>query len=360
MEALQPKVGPALQASFSQVGAELVNHAVKINTLEHEVRMLKIRTAWTEKDLMYSQIEAAKRTLVVRNFPEWATAADRELTAAEALKENNLGYLECHDHGRHRWQEVAGADLLPNNPGTKEEQKAGAGEQSAGSQNNPGRASDDHPKDDDMGEESKASQPSQKVWEPSDQDVARHYAVRAPARSSTSRPDERLPAPLRALHEGVAGAEMEHSHPGGQGGCLAGKNPEQPQDLQPHRNDRHSGDWKCEVQLPAEHMDRILECWRDVWYDQLKQQISQTEVEKEAFSSASQKTNQNYVAAARLNHFLTKAVPSYNEGEESGIENWVARFKFEYHWELSFTAVSQDHPGPPVLPRRPTKPWRRK
>ena len=25
-------------------------------------------------------------------------------------------------------------------------------------------------------------------------------------------------------------------------------------------------DWKCEVQLPAEHKDRILECWRDVWY----------------------------------------------------------------------------------------------
>ena len=92
-EALQQKVGPALQAAFSQVGAELVNHAA-INTLEHEVRMLKIRTAWTEKDLMYSQIEAAKRTLVVRNFPDWATAADRELTVAEALKENNLGYLE--------------------------------------------------------------------------------------------------------------------------------------------------------------------------------------------------------------------------------------------------------------------------
>ena len=63
-EALQTKVGPALQAAFSQVGAELVNQAVKINTLEHEVRMLKIRTAWTEKGLMYSQIEAAKRTLV--------------------------------------------------------------------------------------------------------------------------------------------------------------------------------------------------------------------------------------------------------------------------------------------------------
>ena len=92
--AMQTRVGPALQAAFSQVGSELVSHALKINTLEHEVRRLKIRTAWTEKDLMYSQIEAAKRTLVVRNFPEWATAEDRELTVAEALKENNLGHLE--------------------------------------------------------------------------------------------------------------------------------------------------------------------------------------------------------------------------------------------------------------------------
>ena len=45
-----------------------------------------------------------------------------------------------------------------------------------------------------------------------------------------------------------------------------------------------------------------------------------------------------------MNRFLTKAVPTYNEGEEHGIENWVARFKFEYPWELSFTAFSQDHP----------------
>ena len=81
-------------------------------------------------------------------------------------------------------------------------------------------------------------------------------------------------------------------------------------------------------------------------YDQLKQQLSQTEVEKEAFSSASQKTSQDYVAAARLNRCLTKAVPTYNEGEEHGIENWVARFKFEYPWELSFTALSPDNPDP--------------
>ena len=83
-----------------------------------------------------------------------------------------------------------------------------------------------------------------------------------------------LPAALRPLQEGDPGAEMEDPHPGGQRGRLAGKNPLQPQDLKPHRNDRYGGG--LEVQLPAEHTDRILECWRDVWYDQLKQQISQS------------------------------------------------------------------------------------
>ncbi|CAE7208053.1 hypothetical protein AK812_SmicGene29313 [Symbiodinium microadriaticum] len=69
-----------------------------------------------------------------------------------------------------------------------------------------------------------------------------------------------------------------------------------------------ASDWSCEVQFPAEHKDRILEAWRDVLYDQVKQQDN---------------------VAARLNRFLTKAVPSYTDGEEEGIEHWLARFKFE-------------------------------
>ena len=175
-----------------------MNHAVKINTLEHEVRMLKIRTAWTEKDLMYSQIEAAKRTLVVRNFPEWATAADRELTVAEALKENNLGYLEwdltttnmegsdgkkflapisiltVQTYGARKkvmdacsravvryWHEVkdeAGHEKEDETEDTEKKttkEERTEGEKSAGSQD---------PKDDDMGEGSK-TETSQKVWE---------------------------------------------------------------------------------------------------------------------------------------------------------------------------------------------------
>ena len=81
--------------------------------------MLKIRTAWTEKDLMYSQIEAAKRTLVVRNFPEWATAADRELTVAEALKENNLGYLEWESDHRETWKAPTARSSWPRSPSSQ-------------------------------------------------------------------------------------------------------------------------------------------------------------------------------------------------------------------------------------------------
>ena len=122
---------------------------------------------------------------------------------AEALKENNLGYLEwdlttmtmegtdgkkflapisiltvptyaarkkvmdaCSRAVVRYWHEVKDeARHEKDEAGDKEKQKAGAGEQSAGSQDVPGKASDDHPKDDDMGEESKASQPSQTVWE---------------------------------------------------------------------------------------------------------------------------------------------------------------------------------------------------
>ena len=360
-EALQTKVGPALQAAFSQAGAELVNHAVKINTLEHEVRMLKIQTAWTEKDLMYSQIEAAKRTLVVRNFPEWATAADRELTVAEALKENNLGYLEwdlttttmegsdgkkflapisiltVQTYGARKnvmdacsravvryWHEVkdeAGHEKEDETGDTAKKtttQEGTEGEKSASSQDTPGKTGNADPKDDDMGEGSK-TETSQKVWE------IKTWNWNLPVKMAPgiTQFERRLGAPLHGLMNAYQKLFARFKKETWLGRILYSR-----------KTSSLTGttgtvaDWKCEVQLPAEHKDRILECWRDVWYDQLKQQLSQTEVEKEAFSSASQKTSQDYVAAARLNRFLTKAVPTYNEGEEHGIENWVARFKF--------------------------------
>ena len=135
---------------------------------------------------------------MVRNFPEWATAADRELTVAEALKENNLGYLEwdltttnmegsdgkkflapisiltVQTYGARKkvmdacsravvryWHEVkdeAGHEKEDETEDTEKKttkEERTEGEKSAGSQD---------PKDDDMGEGPKTAT-SQKVWE---------------------------------------------------------------------------------------------------------------------------------------------------------------------------------------------------
>ena len=43
---------------------------------------------------MFSQIEVAKRTLVLRNFPEWMTVQDRELTVNQAVREMGLSHVE--------------------------------------------------------------------------------------------------------------------------------------------------------------------------------------------------------------------------------------------------------------------------
>ena len=214
-EALQSKVGPALQAAFSQVGAELRR------TKEGHGRVCS--------------------RAVVRYWYEVADEqGHRRRGEAECRQAGHPGQgkrrpTEGRRHGR-RGQSLTALT-------------EGLGDQDL-------------------------------ELKPPDQDGARHHAIRAPPGSSTAWAVERLPALLRKLQEGVLGAKVEDPHPGGQGRCMVGPYPLQPQGLTGTTG--AVADWKPEVQLPAEHKDHILEC--------VKQQISRTEVEKEAFSSASLKT----------------------------------------------------------------------
>ena len=89
-QALQDKVAPAMGAMHTHYGMQFQAHRQRIESLEQDVQKLKIRTAWVEKDVMYQQIEVAKRTLVLRGFPEWMSHADRELTVDKAVREAGL------------------------------------------------------------------------------------------------------------------------------------------------------------------------------------------------------------------------------------------------------------------------------
>ena len=100
--------------------------------------------------------------------------------------------------------------------------------------------------------------------------------------------------------------------------------------------------WICAVQIPEDHKDAILTAWKEVWYDQLREQVNITQVEQHAIDTAAKSTSQDYAAAERLSRYLTRSTPPYNAGEEEGVENWIARFKYEYFWELQFAFLPAD------------------
>ena len=100
-------------------------------------------------------------------------------------------------------------------------------------------------------------------------------------------------------------------------------------------------DWQCSVQIPAEHADKLMECWKKLWCQQLRTQVSQAD---EAIENAAASTATNYMDAKRPSRFLTKAILTYSTGEEQAIQNWVARFKYEFPWPVEFEKLDASHP----------------
>ena len=99
-EALQQKVAPATGASFGALAVAVSSTDKRLDVLQAETRNLKFRAAWTEKAILSSQIEQAKRTIVCRIFPEWLTLVDRELTVKHAFTQVGLRI----EVGPHFWE----------------------------------------------------------------------------------------------------------------------------------------------------------------------------------------------------------------------------------------------------------------
>ena len=104
-------------ASFGALGAEIGFATRGVNNLEQEVRALKLR-AWTERDLLSSQVEQAKCTIVCRNFPEWSTSQDREVAIKHALTEAGLHIEGGPQHGELTTQSLVG-DACQRSPSSQ-------------------------------------------------------------------------------------------------------------------------------------------------------------------------------------------------------------------------------------------------
>ena len=89
-QALTGKVAPVLTAAFGELKHTQNAQQAQMNHLEEMVKTMQIRCAWMEKDMLSSQIEVAKRTILARNWPDWMTEADRQLTIYTASIEVGL------------------------------------------------------------------------------------------------------------------------------------------------------------------------------------------------------------------------------------------------------------------------------
>jgi hypothetical protein len=97
--------------------------------------------------------------------------------------------------------------------------------------------------------------------------------------------------------------------------------------------------------LPEVHFETIMTQWMKNWYGQLKQQIERTEGEDEAIEELGAKTNTDYTKVMRYTQHMKQAKPTWSTGTDQagGLEAWVARFKWEFPWEVAFEKVPQDH-----------------
>ena len=85
-KALTDKVAPAVGHAFHLVSQDLTEVKNRVDSVEHELGRLKLRIAWTERDVAFQQITEAKRTVIARGFPENFTAEDRLLTIHTAFR----------------------------------------------------------------------------------------------------------------------------------------------------------------------------------------------------------------------------------------------------------------------------------
>ncbi|CAE7352058.1 ZIFL1 [Symbiodinium sp. CCMP2592] len=350
--AMQQKVAPAL-------GAVRTNE--RVSNLEQQVRALRIRTAWAEKDMPFAQIEQAKRTIVCRNFPTWQTEADRRLTVEKALAKAGLWNIDGMwdltttrlDTGTPGKPELSATSILTVPSLTIRKRILEVADRVYPwyfHQEKPGTT--DEAKDSSEGTAEKTTAESSQAAGSKEEAKTYEYRGGGPVKLSpgVTQFERRLASPL---HQGLMNAyraafskfAKEPLVPRWKTlalvdskeawlGRIVYRRGSLTDDL--HRNP------ECEIHIPEEHANKLLETWRSIWYDQLRQQVNQTTVEQEAFDSAARLTAHNYAEAKRLSRFLTKAIPEYNEGEDEGLDDWIARFRYEFPWPVKFVQVPPD------------------
>jgi len=322
-----------------------INH--RLTEVEMELKKLKIRTAWVEKDCLYTQVENAKVTLIARGWPATCLVEERQRVITDAMKKAGVDP---------NWQTIYTATFINAENKTElalhtvvkfwtmmDKQKFTGYYQEPGYGTVvPCTAWREVDKDD--GTEGK----EWKVVE---------VKERIKLAPTVTQFERRLTAPMHELMNALSTAfparfkgrslkphwkTLVLTDPGT--GAWMGQLRYVRSQAALNMSTGSPTDWKCEILLPQEIYDKTMQAWCDGWYSQLRKQYEQTESEDAIIHEASQSTAADYSKAKRITTLLKTSKPQWDAQEEQGIANFTARFKWEYPWEVIFEAVPKDSP----------------
>jgi hypothetical protein len=351
--ALRTQVAPALGLFVQQV-----DH--RFTVMEDEIKRMKMRTAWLERDMQQIQVEVAKTQVIARNWPAELTAEERHLTVATVLEKIGVStdkvtihttkfYKEDPTDSSKHTEELSLVTIIQfdNFPQRKlflddlwDNSRKGAWLQ-------PMKWHSEKKESDTVDDEGKPK--FYTTYKP----VATTGKVKvAPGVTQYER---RLSAPFHQMMNAYSEVFPQYK------GVNLTKRWKTLILTDPH-NDAWLGrvkyvrahassssttaattDWKCIIMLPEMHYDTIMAQWMKNWYGQLKQQIERTEGEDEAIEELGAKTKADYTKVMRFSQAMKKVKPTWSTGTDDGLDVWVARFKWEFPWEVVFEKVPEEH-----------------
>ena len=322
-----------------------INH--RLTDVEMELKKLKIRTAWVEKDTLYTQVENAKVTLIARGWPGGLTVEDRQRVITDAMKKAGVDS---------NWQTVYTATFL--NAENKNEMALHTvvkfwtmadKQKFTGYYQEPGYGTVIACTE--WREVDKEGDTGGKEWK------VVEVKERIKLAPTVTQFERRLTAPMHELMNALSTAfplrfkgrslkphwkTLVLTDPGT--GAWMGQLRYVRSQAALNMSTGSPTDWKCEILLPQEIYEKTMQAWCDGWYSQLRKQFEQTESEDAIIHEASQSTAADYSKAQRITTLLKTSKPQWDAQEEQGIANFTARFKWEFPWEVVFEAVPKDSP----------------
>ncbi len=366
-EALQTKVAPALGFIMKKTEERFGKNEEMLRAHEAQLRSLNLRVAWTEKESYYAQIEVAKRQLAVRGVPKEMSDKDLILTVEQACitakvdptmvdlsipkVQNEKGEIE---RGPVQFVSflTAGArrDFMAYN---KENDKEGTKLKPwTWVQIERSREEEVTDEEDPSG---RAKKKSTLKWNENHPQENPNLRAKIKCTPGITQFERRLSAPMHGLmhayRECFPRYKTETLAPKwktliltDQRGAWLGQL-EYTRTVRPFATTGGStADWKCDIQLPEEHYEKLMLAWKGYWYTQLRSQVQYTDAESQAIKNLAEDTAEDYRTAQRISKLVQRQIPQWSDGAEEGIKEWVVRFKWEYPWDVTFTAIA---PGDP-------------